>query len=74
MLKISYKNDIVKVVDTLIYELEWVKRRLDGLAFAFNSYIEMKKDTKDFNKLIEEKVKQEKKGVESTGNISKDSG
>ena len=42
------KNDIVKVVDLLIQEFEWIKRRLDGLALAFNSYIDMKKDTEEY--------------------------
>jgi|TARA_R100001530_G_scaffold6929_1_gene7818 hypothetical protein len=69
------KNDIVKVLDGLIYELEWIKRNVDGLTFAFNSYIEMKDDTKKFNKLIKDKVnKQEKESVESSGNDSKGSG
>ena len=67
------KNDIVKVIDSLIYEFEWTKRRIEGLTFAFNSYIEMKKDTKKFNKLIKDKVKQEKESVESNGNGAKGS-
>tara|TARA_Y100000766_G_C18710962_1_gene508992 strand:+ start:157 stop:393 length:237 start_codon:yes stop_codon:yes gene_type:complete len=67
------KNDIVKVVDILIQESQWTQRKLDGLAYAFNSYIDMKKDTEEFNKLIKEKVKQEKESAESTKNDSKGS-
>ena len=67
------KNDIVKVVDILIKESEWTQRRLDGLAFAFNNYIDMKKDTKEFNKLIKNKINQEKESAESRKNDSKGS-
>ena len=65
------KNDIVKVLDSIIYELEGTKNNLAGVSFALSSYIEMKKDTEDFNRLITEKVNQEKESVESKRNDSK---
>ena len=54
------KNDIVKVSNLIIHEMEVLKRRLYELSFSFDSYIDMKGDKEKFIKFVENKIKTEK--------------
>lgn len=67
------KNDIVKVSNLIIQEMEMTKRKLYELSFTFDSYVEMKGDREKFIKFIENKIKTEKESVESKRNDSKGS-
>ena len=67
--KKATKNDIVVVINRLIYELEFLKQKVDGLLYAFDAYIDMKKDTEKFNKEIKKKANKEKE----SGKPSRDS-
>ena len=67
------KNDIVKVSNLIIREMEMTKRKLYELSFTFDNYVEMKGDREKFIKFIESKIKTEKESVESKRNDSKGS-
>ena len=69
------KNDIVKVSNLIIQEMEMIKRKLYELSFTFDNYVEMKGDREDFIKFIENKIKTEKdNAVESSDIDSRGSG
>ena len=69
------KNDIVKVSNLLIHEIEATKRKMYELSWTFDSYVDMKEDRESFIKFIENKIKTEKNNaVESNQDDSIDSG
>ena len=65
--KKATKNDIVVVINRLIYELESLKQKVDGLLYAFDTYVEMKKDTEKFIKEIKKKTNKEKESGKPSG-------
>ena len=54
-------KDVVKVVSSVIQELQVAQERINELYGAIDMYIEFKKDSKEFKKFLDKELKEFKK-------------
>ena len=64
-------NEVKKVVEKLLYDLQIVNNKVDSICMVFNDYVEYKNDVSKFLKYIKEKKKEQ--ANDKQGTADKDS-
>ena len=64
-------NEVKKVVENLLYDLQIVNNKVDSIGMVFNDYVEYKNEVNEFLKYLKEKKKEQ--ADDKKGTADKDS-